>query len=332
MSYETICSDFLRSCRRGWLASSTTNKLQIAFDKAKEIDPVNGINSLFSIMLKEVCFTNSDHIHYMINLGADPKTINNIEAICTHLLDAPAKENNADVLHVLLDHGLSLEPEDIGRLVRRVKFIDVLIDKGIDLKTILEEIADNAAAEIDNNVDADFKPEIADFIIEQIKKIDFELEQWALAGLLMIVMYCKKLTVDIIELFINIGLEPKYNNDEIFVESCKSKDISTTQYLINNYCININAHDGEALVAALNKKNKDTVKLLLEHGIKITDQHIRLAIEQNDEFIEMLIEHGNVSHEQVARILVKKAFSYNKRIPKLLVENGVDFNQLIREV
>ncbi len=57
--------------------------------------------------------------------------------------------------------------------------------------------------------------------------------------------------------------------------------------------LDVNAHDGEALVAATGNHYLRTMRLLLEHGAKINDR-VWKSIEENDgdHTMKVILDHG----------------------------------------
>ena len=322
-AYYAICFEFLNG--RG-INDGPCDGLKEAFDQARKIDPINGANNLFLQMISDITFfvfIDVDIVNCMIEMGSDPKSFDRTENLCINLLEPCSKVAGPDILRLLLEHGLKLDHNNVKSLVRRGKYIEVLLDY-FDLKTILEQIADK--------VFVDFDPDIAQVIVNQIRKVDFKLEQQRLSNLLRTVIYHGIRTTDILEDFINVGLDPRHNNNEIFVDVCRYKDTTLPQYLINNYEININAHDGWALTYALCYGCADTINLLLKSNVKILDNHIKLAVDTGHG--EVLARSGLIDYEHLARIFIQKRLlnnNENRSLATMLVTNGIDFSRLILE-
>ena len=328
MSYENYKSIHAEFCKD---QSQFTEAIQSAFNKATSIDHINGINKLFALMLKKETFT-ADEISCMVELGVNPKIIkdqNDLENICEYFMHGKTKQRTCS-LRILLDAGLKLRPRDIHKLVQRKKIIELFIETNtVDMKIVLEEIARYYPLWLGG-----LEEDVADVIIDQISNAEFTVDQTILSQLFMLTGQLDKMSVDVIDIFVNAGLNLRHDNDIIFVDSCKYSDPVLTLHLINNYPIDLNAHNGQALWNALNKHNEGTIKILLEHGYKVTDDNIKKALSNKDcEAIEMLVNYGGVSYDDVARILVKNIWllESKRRIPKMLATNGVDFSKIILE-
>ena len=320
MSYHLIYTKFCTTCQEN--RDQFNNAITLAFNEAKEIDPIGGINQMFRYILTGRTNT-PEEVKYMIELSADPKTIDhNIQHFCTHFLIHNNNTKGPDILRILLDHGLVINPYDIKQLVAKKNFLDVLIERNYE---ILEELSLNDPHWIES--------EVIDFIIDQVKTIEKCIEPHILAKLFIIVMHNDKLDTDIIELFINAGLNPRYNNDLLFVESCKNTDISLPCYLINNYGADVNAYDGDALVYAIENKHPRMIKMLLEMSIKITDKHIKSAFVVEVEYIGLLLNYSDMNYEHLARLIIQRSLNLHKyyNIYKMLVDSNIDFTHLIRD-
>ena len=306
--YRRICSDFIQNY------SKTPNNFEALIQKAFG-DANEDINDVFKKILAVKEWSN-DEIGYMIECGVNLKTINDIGEVLTDIFI-----DHTDTLRILLDRGLELTENDIHHLVRRIKYISLLIEKGIDIKKILEQIS------FYHEGRSHLEPGIYDFVINQLKSIS-SLHSYTLNNLCMLFLRAGKLTVNILQIFVDAGLNSG-SNDECFLESCKSSDITIAQYFIVNCGANVNFRDGHALFYAINLNNLPLMELLLDSDIIVSDRHIEQAI-RDEKFVEMMLRHG-ISHERIAKIFVESFMgTTNQNIFRLLMSDGsIDFNQYI---
>ena len=137
--------------------------------------------------------------------------------------------------------------------------------------------------------------------------------------------WAQKLIVDDIYIFKNAGLD---NYDGVFSYACVYCNTDVILYMINMCAADIDTLNGEPLKKVLLDSNLVVLKILLDAGAKILDCHIEAAI-KFPKTIPILIEYG-VTEERIARIYAMKIFTNN--IAKVLVDGGVDFNQIIQGI
>ena len=317
MSSDFVYQEFLGSYKDNFKAAVT-----LAFDRIRV--QKNSINDLFMLILKTVPCT-ADQVKYMIEIGANPAVIDDSGDLCSRLISMNTKES-ADVLRILSANDFELSYDDFDRAVCKRNFIDILVENGYDVSILLEQIACNKPKDID--------PGTADFIMEHLSKADSPTP-WVLSRLFLILMYFGKLSVDIIEDFVSIGLDLRHDNDLLLVKSCKYKNTNLTSYLIYNYGADINARNGAALYNAINNSVYETVKLLLDLGAIITDKGIQQALFSHPRSTKLLISHPRIDHEQIARVFIIKLLLENKNskyICKTLLDSGIDFTQIIQSL
>ena len=96
-------------------------------------------------------------------------------------------------------------------------------------------------------------------------------------------------TLDQIKQMVDQGADPRDDDDRAFTLSCESYDNPDIPLYFIQLGANINANDGLALANAIGKKRLAIVSVLLEHGISITDAHLRIASVRYDKNIFSLL-------------------------------------------
>ena len=122
------------------------------------------------------------------------------------------------------------------------------------------------------------------------------------------------------------------NDRGAFNEACKSNHIDIVQFFIK-HCPQKIFNDGESLFIALQNKNYDIAKLLIEKGANVNPQTSPLPIglaaqEGNNEIVELLIEKGAKINEIAAHLTPMTIAVANKQFEtlKLLYDSGADIN------
>ena len=323
MSYDSILADFLLHSKD---PANLNNAIKLLFDKATEYDAINGISQVFMVLLRDQKYKLSvDNVRYMLQLGANPSTINNPDLgfICRSIR-LHFQNDGPGILSLLLDHGLNIKDDEYW-FVQKMAFLEVLISKGYDTEAIFNLI--------NRNYPEDCEGGITDYIVDQLRKGGYIPDNNSLHLLFETALFSGRLTAVDIDLFVDLGLNPRYDNDLFLVTSCKCENTTVTNCLIG-YGLDVNTRDGKPLYYAMNYKdsaNMATVKLLLEHNVQVLDSHIALAL-QSKELAELFINHGIISCEQLAiRYLRRIMYKVNDLdIGKMLVRNGIDFNHLLQ--
>ena len=344
--YKLISSEFIQAYSTD--PSQFQQLIKTAFDKSRDIDNKHGIDIMFlQILDDENIEWSVEQIKHMIELGADPRyhdddALFRVGHYSTSDVAAYLIENynmiidscsiqeiftygvkaTIDTLRLFLDTGNTIEDRHIYKMIGRCGIIDVLVEKGYDIKKILDGISHNPKQTEGKDMYR--------FIIEQLKKEELNLDKVLVNNLFLFAIGTGMVTVDDLPIFINAGMDPGYQNDKFFVWLCKF-GYEIPSYFINEYGADVNAYKGYALTNALTANNPLTIKFLLESGIKVTDQHIIYAFD-NPENLEMLMKYSDITGEQISELLVKKLFDKNVstlRIAKTYINNDVDFNQII---
>lgn len=155
---------------------------------------------------------------------------------------------------------------------------------------------------------------------------------------------CYSCNLEEIKYMVDNGADPRYNNDQPFVELCRSPCISIPLYFLKEYGADINAQNGQALENACYCNNYDLIDILIRNGIFITNDAIKLAINTDAyESLNVFIASG-VNPQIVADLLFVRIFYPNYEeygIPSqefiystvlFLRENGIDFNKTVDNV
>lgn len=320
MSYNNILVEFLANSKE---KSSLNNAIKILFDKAREYDELNGIREVFAALLKNRDYDLSiNNVTYMLELGADPSTIDD-PFVCRSI--RRFKNDGPEILSVLMDHGLNINSAHCNEywFVQKMAYLKILIDKGYNIQTIFNLI--------NQNEPEDCEGAITDFIVDRLRKAEYIPDNNSLHLLFETALFSGRLTCDDIDLFVDLGLNLRYDNDLFLMVSCKCENVAVTNYLIN-YGLDVNTQFGKPLLYAMicrSHPNIATVKLLLDHNAQVLDSHIISAL-QSKELVDLFINRG-VSCEKIAVKYLEKIMhqANDLDIGKMLVSNGVDFDQLI---
>ena len=92
-----------------------------------------------------------------------------------------------------------------------------------------------------------------------------------------------KWTVKLVEIIIEAGADPHYNNDSVFIGSCgrdAGDDFTIPAYFLNEQCIDLNYNDCgvKALKAALNMSYYVIAQKLLDCGLILTENDVKKFI------------------------------------------------------
>ena len=347
--YQQIVNDFIKKYQKS--TDRFQELVQVAFNRATEINQKSGIDNIFcSILLREIWSV--EQVKYMIDLGADPRYDNDrplttvasypsadVAAYLIETFDAKINtkaigdtfkySGSLDTLRLFLDKGFRLEGMALDESIHKIEIVKVLIEKGYDINTILKSMA---------RTERRYVRQVYPFVIEQLKKIDFQLDEeiinklfWLLTDLHL------KMTLDDVKVFINAGFNIKKNINECFYRLC-TYDISIVRYLIEEYDVDINACDGGALANAMCVNNHEIINLLLDMGAEITDDHIDTALQRHTdtdtgkEVLHILYKRG-IAEEHAAKIFMSRMFGNEPKeyvdIAKEFINNGIDFNKII---
>lgn len=96
-------------------------------------------------------------------------------------------------------------------------------------------------------------------------------------------------TLDQIKQMVDQGADPRDDDDRAFTLSCESYNNPDIPLYFLQLGANINADNGLALANAIGAKRLAIVSVLLEHGISITDAHLKVASVYYDKNIFSLL-------------------------------------------
>lgn len=143
-----------------------------------------------------------------------------------------------------------------------------------------------------------------------------------LEGLISFVL----LSVQDMEIAIQYGIDPRYDEDMLFAE-CSPTNIELIKYLLNCGC-DINAHDSKALYNSIHYDKIETAKFLLENGINVTNDIIMEACNVGQQYIKLLIDYG-VDPERVMKIYLTKMSKETTLSLKYFDSIGLDVMAMI---
>ena len=147
--------------------------------------------------------------------------------------------------------------------------------------------------------------------------------------------------VELIKLLIDMGANPRINDDKLFRVSCKHNYIGIISFFLNEVGADINAKNGIALVNAIQANyaihdeliNEDVIELLLKSGIIISDDAIKVAfIKARINILKLFAKYG-ISYEYMFQIFFQELIKNKEKyaIMKFLSDNiddiGQSFNQ-----
>lgn len=156
------------------------------------------------------------------------------------------------------------------------------------------------------------------------------------------------LSLEEIKYMIELGADPRGDNDMPVVLACCLSDINVVTYFINEYGADIYAHNNNALYNAIRNENKESsieiTRMLLDNGIVANNSDIKLAIQENNyEIIKLLVDYGT-EPERIIKIFFEQIFidlneyGYNMvysnslSMLKFLNQYNVDLNQIISQI
>lgn len=137
-----------------------------------------------------------------------------------------------------------------------------------------------------------------------------ELNEIQLSELLIKICSSYEVTLPIIKMIVEAGANPRYKNDQAFINSGCARNPDITKYFLTECDVDVNAQNGEALVEACGSHYWMVTRILLDHDVKITDKAIQMATEwHSDENVIMLLKHGvdpNLIFEKALRTVINK--------------------------
>lgn len=306
--------------------------IQELFDEATKNDPVNGINEMFIAMI--ATSASLETIKEMISLGADPRYDNDNPFIvaCRNYdmalffiqeygPDINSTDGRAffvaikslDTIKLLIENGLIITDRIMEICFTDIVFIKLLIESGYDIQKIVV-------------VSAKYKmsKDVCEFIVDIIEKTpELFISSEILSDIL--INNCYRLSFENIKFMVELGANPIHH--DVLEYACQCEDSQILLYLINECGCDVNAEDSEYLSSAIQNNYLINIKILLDAGIKISDDDIYYAL-GHDESTNLLIQYG-VDPERIGKILIDCIIEkYSIPFVKLLMDNKVDLGQL----
>lgn len=299
-------------------------------------------------MLRSVTFP-LEFIKRMIELGVDPHYDNDMPFIVScrnKTIDVPlyfineyhvdvnvqngsaAQFCNLDILKMLLDHGLKITKYLINRSINNlntIELIKLLRAYGANLQELLECCSGNI-----NKINSN---ETIYFLIEEIAKTNEIIYSKVINVFFVQVNVVTELTIEQIKILVGAGANLRCDNDHPFLCSCKHGNIKTFFYFLHECNVDINSHNSDALQIAIKFNSYEIANFLLESGIKITDEAIKMCF-SDMQYLQLLI-NNDVGMERIAKLYMNLLISSQPnslsslKCAKLLIRSGIDFNQYI---
>jgi len=340
-----------------------------AIEEARNIDPVKGINELFSVIISEShCAMVGNVIEKMRdvpldNVGSWFTGLINNENDLSNLFGFLGMSNTArnerisikwpekkEILQIFLDNGLIITDEVLKRTFNDVNSIEILINYGIGITKLIDYIWINSIA---------INKEILDFYFDAITKTSECVPSISITNFLISLSHHEcKLTLDQIKFLVNMGANPRASNDILFLNSCRKNDLDMINYFlfecgcdVNTHYIDVSGRRKDALIILLESlqdrtikyleigssvilpnmtENYDTIKKLIDFGIKITDDTILCGL-RNPDILSLFLKNG-IDPEHIGKLIIdkdlKRNYMYFSAL-KSLAKIGVDLNQLI---
>ena len=311
-------------------------------DMFSELDS-DQINKLFLYAMGNVDFKKTE-IELMISLGLD--LINN-----NNYVDELLKTCPIDNLCRLIDcYGIRLRfNKDIGQK-RICEFVEscndmlfqILLDSGLTFKQIMVDsrlLSEKKMPSVQKYYFRNLSADKIDFIIKKTLEHGYDIDSIFLHRILRCLMtnVNRKLSLDEIRQFLNLGIDPRYDNDILFIESCRIPSSEIILFFINECGCDINARKSKALIKAI-WYCPPNVKLLIELGININCELFSdHDIAQADNFylnniIDPIINNNiDNDNEKIATITIESVEYKKINLWKKLIGLGVDFNKIISE-
>lgn len=144
-----------------------------------------------------------------------------------------------------------------------------------------------------------------------------------------------KATLEDIEYMVNNGANPNVMEDQAFIDVCRRDNPRMVQHFIDKYNVNINAQNGRALISALANHCTDNVKILLNAGIKISQDAIKtICRHDGGHMLEMLLQYYPM-HDEITKLIIQYKIDQDESFGKMLRtlhKSGTDFNSVIGQI
>lgn len=355
--YDTICDEFLKNCEnksdqvKSYMYAAVNNIKRISDDDEYIFDFFCDILENLSVI--EITL---DEFKYMLELGVnlsyDPKRIFIAVSsyqkpdIALYLLDnnyitmgeiiedkitiSQCLHGNIDVVKIILQQGVSQKNynEVMKYFLLDIPRLKLFIDHGADLGSLMDLLVSPGNVLLSHL--QEYMITIK-FILKRLKseKMCSNYDSKLMTDFLKVYLETFQDLVDLetIKIIIDKGADPK--DPMIFAYACQYvKNSEIILCLVNEYGCDINIEHSRALCYAIVTDNYDIFVLLLQLGIEVTNKslsQIYANFSPNHNYTEALIRYGT-SPERISEKILK----HNKSTLKYLSENGVDFNELIR--
>lgn len=243
--------------------------------------------------------------------------------------------------------------------------LKILLKNGLELNILIEYavtecekiVTDKCQSESktpiifiwDNGLTSRIK-EILIFILDHIKEHNIYHNLNKLDDFLsMCVLFIPDISMDVVDMLVDMGANPHYDNDIIFTRLCVKNDLQDIKMFINKY--NCDVKNSLCLMSVIyNQDTFDIIDYLLDLGFVPDDKCIDFYIasfisrEMDSEYFDILVRLG-VNLERIAgdimlsahRIWHMEQEQVNKEnhhliTAKKLIDLGVDFNQVIKNL
>jgi len=315
------------------------------FNEIGKIKGNKGINEMF-IKIIRADEWKLEAIKYMIELGADPNYADDMQFLLLCRYSTPdvllylieqhnVNIHNSDIIYyagysketieVLFDHGYFTSYPNIDRYIAYPKVIEVLLEKEYDINPILESFS---------KIKTKCSPQLKKILMDKIKKQKnfIQLNSDCLTEILDIFLRNISLSLEEVKLMIELGADPRYKSDKFLPLSCRYKNPEVTLYFITECGCDINTNDSQALLDSIISDNFDMAKILLELGIKITNFCIEMTLDRFDskKYLDLIMLY-ETNFDRLSKLFIEYLLKNETKlnIAKLLVENGIDMNQVI---
>ena len=319
-----------------------------AFIEAEKIDPTNGVNELFTEVLK--LNITVENVKFMISLGADPRFNNDLpfaySCINTNKnIDIPyffITQYHVDVnirnemicsaispiiLKLVLVHGFIYTYHMMQYHKRSLPLVEIFINNVSCFQKYVYIYHEMGCCAPYVKVEK----EISRLILIKLKEmIDLIVPIDVLNKVFIRICRSIDISLEDLHLMINLGVDPRYDDDHLFILSCGWADNKIMLYLINECGCNINREDNEIIDGLIVAKSVTNLKILLDIGMSITDYAIIKACD-NLEYIKLFVDYG-IDLDRIGKLFLEYSFKNNELMPiaKFLVSNNVDITQMIK--
>lgn len=324
------------------------------FDEANKIDNINGINEVFVGILRADTWT-IDQVKSMIDMGADPhynndlpfalSCVNKTTDVPIFLINQYGVNNSifeeafnmaSDINRLFLIHnGLVITDKIIRISLRNYnhKLLHILMEKGISTTKMLEIYSEKYFLQSFEYNYSVIPHELCLLFLNELKNINICINKNFLTALLISLVSCSMSIADV-DLLVNMGANPKFNNDIIFnhvkyhVTDEYFKELIS--YFVYECNCDINIRESLLLSRSLETNNVTKAKILLDMGITISKKVIESSFIYYEGLL-LLLNH-NVKISDCINILLECNYLTHKQkigILKILVKNGIDLNDTI---